>query len=209
MGEAMRARSPGYRCIPLLVALAGCGGTAPTVAGTEEVLETSREERPRWMGAPECPDGKVCAQGSRTRAAALEHARTDAHNDALKDFARRLETRAKTRFAAARQEGRLPEAGEAPDVDQAIKDFFAAASRIQVQDVHVEDFWWRRFQVMGSDGTYHHYYDYAVLLSMPAASWRRAVQAVIDRQRNEARAAGHAQLVEELDRFAADVLEEE
>jgi len=185
--------------------LAGCGGTARQVYGEEEVLQASREEVPAWLGAPTCPADRVCATGSRTRAAAIEHARTDAHNDALKDFARRLESRAKARFQSARTEGRIPELGESGSVDQAVKDLYAAMSRVKLRDVHTADFWWRRVRSLGEDQRYHYYYDFHILLSVPRGAWARTVRDLVEAEKRRANAAGQQALVRELDAFAADL----
>ncbi len=189
----------------VLTAYPACGSSSgPFIYGNSEVVERSRSERPRWIEAPQCPQGRVCSSGSRTRAAALEHARTDARHDAVKGFASRLSTKVKTRFQAARQEGRIPEPGESVEVDQGIKELFAAASRLSVQDLHVEDFWWVKTRAAGEDHRYHYYVDYHVLVSMPQASWRRKVKALLERSRKKAQGA----LMQELDAFAKDILDD-
>jgi len=190
----------------VLFTFCACGaGQVVQAVGEENVVEVSRKEKPIWLSQPFCPKGAVCARGSRTRAAALEHARTDAHYDAVKDFARRLESKAKALFSSARDEGRIPELGESPEIDNAIKEFFAAASRLRIQNVKEEDFWWKKVKSFGEDQRIHYYFDYEILLSIPETTWRAKVKELIDRQKNKARGLKHEALVKELDRFAKDL----
>ena len=208
-GTALSHMRESLSLVAVLLLASACGSArVGDVYGEEEIVEQSREERPRWLGAPWCPETKVCVQGSRTRAAALEHARADAQADAVKLFARQLQSKAKAKFESARSEGRLPELGEAPDVDQAIKEFFVAASKLQVEDVRVEDFWWRKTRSLGEDRRYHYYFNYYVLLSVPERTWKRKVKALLDRQKDKTTSAGHQALVKEMDEFAKDVFDE-
>jgi len=204
------------RCgIPFVLAICtatfACGGTPvrSEVYGEEEIVEASRKEKPEWLGAPKCPSGRVCAQGTRTRAAALEHARTDAQNDAIKDFGRRLRSKAESKFGNARQEGRIPELGETPEVDQRIEDIYGALSKVTVEDLKVEDFFWRKVRSLGEDHRYHYYFDYDALVSIPERTWNRKVKDLLDEQRRKAQEAGQQALAKEIDGMFADLEKEE
>jgi hypothetical protein len=191
-----------------LGSIAGCA-TSPErpTPGEEQVLERSREQRPNWVGDPrECPDGRVCAIGQRTRAVALEHGRSDAFNDALKDFGRRLQTRAKSVFSSARSEGRLPQPGEEPDLDGLVEELYAAFSKVTVEDVKLEDFYWVKARALGEDQRFRTTFDYSVLVSIPEATWRRKIEALLDA--NKATNPKHEALKKKLETFTNELLDE-
>lgn len=194
-----------FACLGLGAGCASSGQSA--VVGDETVIERSREEKPTWLGDPNvCGKGLVCAIGSRTRSAAVEYGRTDAFNDALKDFGRRLQSRAKSVFSSARTEGRLPQPGQDPVLDTVLEELYAAFSKVTVEDVHVEDFYWTRTRALGDDGRARTAFDYSVLVSIPETTWRKKIEALLASQR--ASDPEHEALRQKLDTFTNDLVNE-
>jgi len=192
----------------MLLFFVSCGCSAPVsdLVGDEEIVETSRDEKPEWLGRPMCPDKKVCATGSRSRSSALDFARTDAQADAVKQFARQLESRAKAYFGSNRNEKGLPEVGDSPQVDQVVNELFAMASKVTIQDVRVEDFWWKRYRSMGQDGRLHYYIDYYILVSISESTWKSKVSEVINKGKELAMGANLQKMEEQLEKFGEEVL---
>jgi hypothetical protein len=176
---------PGHLNVILVaLSLSACASTTAPMPGEEQVIERSREVKPEWVGDPrKCPEGRVCAIGQRTRAAAVEHGRSDAFNDALKDFGRRMQTRAKSVFSSARSEGRLPQPGEDPELDGLIEELYAAFSKVIIEDVKLEDFYWTKTRAMGDDKRFRTAFDYSVLVSIPEATWRRKITELMEAQK--------------------------
>ncbi len=188
-----------------LTPMFACGSKGPKPTGEEKVVETSRPDKAEWMGKPTCPEGRVCAQGSRTHSKKLEHGKTDAHHAALKQFANDLQTKVKSLYEAGRQE----DGGDSGVLTEAYKELYAAASKLNISNVKLEDFWWRKLKVLEGDQEYHYYYDYFILVSISEASWKKQVQALIDAAKKKAGEANQQELVDAMDDFAKGIFEEE
>lgn len=208
-GVAMQARKHAFGRLTVLMGVcavvAACSGIG-SAGGMAQmtVLETSRDERPAWIGTGECPQGRMCVVASKERATTVEFGRTDATMNGMTEFARKLESAIFTRFEQARVEGRLPNLGEDPEMDTRIEDFTKAESKSRFQNTKTEDFWWRRYAYPGTDGQARVYIDFYVLLSVPETYWNQKVKEAMSGMQKRAREAGQQKLADELDKMQID-----